>query len=77
MSPNRVDEHLDGVGAACVDDVNSREVENDRLFTSEQVGNTVDRPSRCGGQGPAEGRDAPLRLAMEVHHKRFDWRIDL
>lgn len=54
MSPNRVDEHLDGIGAACVDEVDPREVEDDRPFSSEQVGNTVDRPSRCGGEGPAE-----------------------
>ena len=44
MRPNRVDEHLDGIGAACVDEVDPREVENDRLFTSEQVGKTIDGP---------------------------------
>jgi hypothetical protein len=54
MSPHRVDEHLDGIGTACVDEVDPREVENDRLLTSEEVGNTVDRPSSCGGKGPAE-----------------------
>ena len=77
MSPNRVDEHLDGVGAACVDEVDPREVENDRLLTGEQIGDTVDRPSRCCGKGAAERRDAPLRLAVEIHHKRFDGRVEM
>ncbi len=54
MGPNRVDEHLDGIGTACVDEVDPREVENDRPFTSEQVGNAVDRPTRCSGKGSAE-----------------------
>jgi hypothetical protein len=54
MSPNRVDEHLDGIGAAGVDEVDPREVENNRLFTSKQVGHTVDGPSRCSGKDPGE-----------------------
>jgi hypothetical protein len=76
VSPNRVHEHFDGIGATCVDEIIPREVEKDRPLTSEQVGNTVNRPSRCCGERPAECRDASLRLAMEVHHKRFDRRVD-
>jgi hypothetical protein len=75
MSPNRVHEDLDGVGPACVDHIDPREVEHDRLFAREQVGNTVYRRSRRRCQRPAERRDASVRLTMEVDQERCDRRF--
>jgi hypothetical protein len=75
MSPHRVHEDLDGSGPACVDHVNSREVEHDQLLAREQVGNTVYGRPRRRCERPAEGRDAPVGLAMEVDHERCDRRF--
>jgi hypothetical protein len=75
MSPNRVHEYVDGIGPAGIDHVDSREVEHDQLLAREQVGHTVDRRSSRRCQRPAERRDAPVGLAMEVDHERCDRRF--
>ena len=75
MSPNGVHEDLEGIGPACVDRVDSREVEHHQPLAREQVAHSVYRRSGRRGQCPAERGDASVGLTMEVDHQRRDRRF--
>jgi hypothetical protein len=65
-SPNRVHQHLYGIGTALVDHLDSREVEDHRRLARDQVDNPVDRGSRGPGDRTDERRDAVLRIVAKV-----------
>jgi hypothetical protein len=49
-SPNRVHQHLYGIGTPSVDHLDSRKVEDHRRLARDQVDNTVNRGSRGAGE---------------------------
>src|SRR5580658_3583569 len=66
MGPNRVHQHLHGIGTASVDHLDSREVEDHRWLAHDQVDDTVDGGTRGTGECTNERRRAVLRVVSEV-----------
>jgi hypothetical protein len=72
MGPNRVHQHLHGIGTASVDHLDSREVEDDRRLARDQLDDTVDRGSCGAGERSDERRNAILRIVSEIDQQRTD-----